>query len=105
MVDRLTRRSQKIADFPLTGRRVPEYDMDQIIILVFVITIMVWSLAMQRKAIARQKEAMDTQRDAVSRQKEAMAQVDESLALNRKQVENQERIISLLEQIRNGRTS
>lgn len=30
MVDRLTRRSQQIADFPLTGRRVPEYDMDQI---------------------------------------------------------------------------
>lgn len=30
MVDRLTRRSQQIADFPLSGRRVPEYDMDQI---------------------------------------------------------------------------
>lgn len=30
MVDRLTRRSQQIADFPLSGRRVPEYDLDQI---------------------------------------------------------------------------
>jgi len=30
MVDRLTRRSQQIADAPLSGRRVPEYDMDQL---------------------------------------------------------------------------
>lgn len=30
MVDRLTRRSQQIAGFPLSGRRVPEYDLDQI---------------------------------------------------------------------------
>jgi addiction module RelE/StbE family toxin len=30
MVDRLTRRSQQIADFSLSGRRVPEYDIDQI---------------------------------------------------------------------------
>ncbi len=30
MVDRLTRRSQQIAEFPLSGRRVPEYEMDQI---------------------------------------------------------------------------
>ncbi|MBM4142286.1 MAG: type II toxin-antitoxin system RelE/ParE family toxin [Lentisphaerae bacterium] len=30
MVDRLTRRSQQIAEAPLSGRRVPEYDMDQI---------------------------------------------------------------------------
>lgn len=30
MVDRLTRRSQQIADTPLSGRRVPEYDVDQI---------------------------------------------------------------------------
>jgi toxin ParE1/3/4 len=29
-VDRLTRRSQQIASFPLSGRRVPEYDMEQI---------------------------------------------------------------------------
>ena len=29
-IDRLTRRSQQIADFPLSGRRVPEYDIDQI---------------------------------------------------------------------------
>jgi plasmid stabilization system protein ParE len=28
MVDRLTRRSQQIAGFPLSGRRVPEYDME-----------------------------------------------------------------------------
>ena len=26
MVDRLTRRSQQIAKFPFSGRRVPEYD-------------------------------------------------------------------------------
>jgi len=30
MVDRLTRRSHQIADFPFSGRRVPEYDIDQI---------------------------------------------------------------------------
>jgi addiction module RelE/StbE family toxin len=29
-IDRLTRRSQQIADFPISGRRVPEYDMDQV---------------------------------------------------------------------------
>jgi toxin ParE1/3/4 len=30
MVDRLTRRSQQIVEFPFSGRRVPEYDVDQI---------------------------------------------------------------------------
>jgi len=30
MVDRLTRRSQQIANMPLSGRRVPEYDTNQI---------------------------------------------------------------------------
>jgi toxin ParE1/3/4 len=30
MVDRLTRRSQQIAKFPFSGRRVPEYDVDPI---------------------------------------------------------------------------
>ncbi len=30
MVDRLTRHSQQIADFPASGRKVPEYDLDQI---------------------------------------------------------------------------
>ena len=30
IIDRLTKRSQQIADFPLSGRRVPEYDIDQI---------------------------------------------------------------------------
>jgi len=30
MVDRLTRRSQQIAECPFSGRRVPEYDIDQI---------------------------------------------------------------------------
>jgi len=30
MVDRLTRRSQQIAAFPFSGRRVPEYDIDQV---------------------------------------------------------------------------
>jgi len=29
-VDRLTKRSQQIANFPLSGRRVPEYDLEQI---------------------------------------------------------------------------
>ncbi len=29
-VDRLTRRSQQIAKFPFSGRRVPEYDVEQI---------------------------------------------------------------------------
>lgn len=30
MVDRLTRRSEQIADFPFAGRKVPEYEKDQI---------------------------------------------------------------------------
>jgi toxin ParE1/3/4 len=30
IVDRLTRRSQQIADMPLSGRRVPVYEMDQV---------------------------------------------------------------------------
>ena len=30
MVDRLTRRSKQIASFPFSGRRVAEYDVDQI---------------------------------------------------------------------------
>lgn len=30
MVDRLTRRSRQIAEFPLSGRTVPEYEMSQI---------------------------------------------------------------------------
>jgi toxin ParE1/3/4 len=30
MVDRLTRRSQQIAEFPLSGRTVPEYEVSQI---------------------------------------------------------------------------
>ncbi|MBI2907771.1 MAG: type II toxin-antitoxin system RelE/ParE family toxin [Chloroflexi bacterium] len=30
VVDRLTRRSQQIAEFPFSGRRVPEHDVDSI---------------------------------------------------------------------------
>jgi len=30
MVDRLTRRSQQIGEFPFSGRSVPEYEMEQI---------------------------------------------------------------------------
>jgi toxin ParE1/3/4 len=30
MVDRLTRRSQQIGNFPFSGRTVPEYEMEQI---------------------------------------------------------------------------
>jgi toxin ParE1/3/4 len=30
MVDRLTRRSEQIADHPLSGRKVPEYDVEDI---------------------------------------------------------------------------
>ena len=30
MIDRLTQRSRQIAESPFSGRRVPEYDMDQI---------------------------------------------------------------------------
>ena len=29
-VDRITKRSQQIAAFPMSGRRVPEYNIDQI---------------------------------------------------------------------------
>jgi len=31
VVDRLTGRSQQIADFPLSGRKVPEYEMEQLV--------------------------------------------------------------------------
>jgi toxin ParE1/3/4 len=30
MVDRLTRRSQQIAKYPFSGRRVPEYDIEPV---------------------------------------------------------------------------
>ena len=30
MIDRITRRSQQIAEYPLSGRMVPEYDFNQI---------------------------------------------------------------------------
>lgn len=30
MIDRITRRSEQIAEFPLSGRAVPEYEMKQI---------------------------------------------------------------------------
>lgn len=30
MVDRLTRKSRQIAEFPLSGRKIPEYDVDHI---------------------------------------------------------------------------
>jgi plasmid stabilization system protein ParE len=30
MIDRITQRSQQITVFPLSGRKVPEYEMDQI---------------------------------------------------------------------------
>ncbi len=30
MVDKITRRSEQIADFPLSGRKVPEYDADDV---------------------------------------------------------------------------
>ena len=30
MLDHLTKRSRQIADFPLSGRKVPEYEHDQI---------------------------------------------------------------------------
>jgi toxin ParE1/3/4 len=30
MVDRITRRSQQITDFPFSGRKIPEYDLNQI---------------------------------------------------------------------------
>jgi plasmid stabilization system protein ParE len=30
MVDRITRRSIQISQFPLSGRKVPEYDIEQI---------------------------------------------------------------------------
>jgi len=29
-VDRITRRSQQIGEFPMSGRKVPEYELDQI---------------------------------------------------------------------------
>jgi type II secretory pathway pseudopilin PulG len=82
------------------GTTVMERIVPYIIILCLLVGIMAWSLVMQRKSVARQKQAMDTQREAVERQKQAMAQVEESLRLTRQQVQNQDRIIALLEEIR-----
>ncbi len=79
--------------------------METIIVPLLFLGIIVWSVLMQRKAVIRQKQSMETQREAVDRQKEAMTQVEESLNLNRRQVENQEKIIALLEQIRDRKTS
>lgn len=30
MVDKITRRSEQISDFPMSGRKVPEYESDEI---------------------------------------------------------------------------
>jgi len=82
-----------------------EYLITSLVLLVVFGTILFWSLLMQRKSMARQKQAMDTQHDAIERQKKAMAQVEESLRLDRQQIENQEKIIVLLEQIRDSKSS
>jgi type II secretory pathway pseudopilin PulG len=74
--------------------------MGKLIVPLLLIGILLWSLLMQRKAVSRQKQAMDAQAEAMERQKEAMRQVEEGLQLNRRSVENQEKVIALLEQIR-----
>ncbi len=77
--------------------------MIRFLLPLFFLAIVVWSVLMQRKAVLRQKQSIDTQKEAVERQKAAMNQVEESLALSRKNLENQEKIIAILEQIRDDR--
>jgi hypothetical protein len=55
--------------------------------------IVFWSILLQKKAVVLQKKAMDDQRRAID-------QVDESLAFVRQSIENQERVIALLAEIR-----
>ncbi len=87
--------------------------MDGIItLLVFVavtvgavaIIVWFWSLMIQHKSVVRQKQAMDSQLDAIEHQKQYAAWAEErakeGLDLSRKSVENQEKVIALLEQIR-----
>ena len=71
-----------------------------VFLCVALVGIIIWSVLLQRKAVIRQKQALDVQGDAVERQKNVMTQVVESLVLSRKSVANQERMIALLEEIR-----
>jgi heme exporter protein D len=73
--------------------------MQSLIVIPF-LALLVWSLLMQRRAVLRQQQAMEVQREAAARQQAAMAQVEESLGLSRASVRNQERVIVLLEEIR-----
>ncbi|MCP4108113.1 MAG: type II toxin-antitoxin system RelE/ParE family toxin [Desulfobacteraceae bacterium] len=36
MIDKITRRSEQISFFPMSGRKVPEYDEDKYLIIYFV---------------------------------------------------------------------
>ena len=74
------------------------------IITAIIVILIFWTITLIRKYDIRQKQALTTQSVAVERQQHAIQQVEESLSLARKQLENQEKIISLLEQIRDGKT-
>jgi hypothetical protein len=77
-----------------------------IFIVVFVVMIMglIYSTMVQRKAVKQQEQSIETQNEAVNRQKEFLTLAQESFQLSRQSVANQERMITLLEEIRNGRS-
>jgi hypothetical protein len=78
--------------------------MEAVYLLLLVIPVFfllsIWAIGIQRTAVKRQRQAIETQNLSVERQKEALAHAAEAIALSRRQVENQERIIALLEEIR-----
>ncbi len=77
-----------------------------IFIVVFVVIIigLIYSTMVQRKAVKQQEQSIETQNVAVNRQKEFLTLAQESFQLSRQSVANQERMITLLEEIRNGRS-
>ena len=77
-----------------------------IFIVVFVVIIMglIYSTMVQRKAVKQQEQSIETQNVAVNRQKEFLTLAQESFQLSRQSVANQERMITLLEEIKNEKS-
>jgi len=69
----------------------------------FIFAALAWSLAMQRNGIQRQKGAMQTaiktQQEAMARYARSMELTEESVAIARKMLEHQQRMIAILGQI------
>lgn len=82
-----------------------ENSLFNLILLALLIVSIVYTIRMQHKVVDRAKQSMKVTRDALEKQKKAMALAEERLALIRKQTENQDKMISLLEQIKDSKTS